>query len=153
VSRSLWPVLIVLLVVGCGEDPPPASDAGALAAEPGDFPERTAGGGMLHLVRLVHAGDRYAFAPDTVVVEPGDGIRFVHTSYQPESVAFDPAGLDAAARAVLAEQDALSGRLLTAPGAAFDVHLEGLEPGSYRFFSRPHVQAGAEGVVRILSAD
>jgi plastocyanin len=153
VRRRLLPVLVALLVAGCGEDSPPASDGGALAAEPGDFPERVAGGGMLHIVRLVHAGDQYAFAPDTVVAEPGDGIRFVHTSYQPESVAFDPGGLDPAAQAVLAEQDALSGRLLTAPGAAFDVHLEGLEPGSYRFYSRPHVQAGAEGVVRILSTD
>jgi len=146
-------LLIVVLMGGCGGEQPEPTDAGVEAAEAGDFPERLPGGGALHLVRLVHAGDQYGFAPDTVIAAPGDGIRFVHTSYQPESVTFDAAGLDAEARALLAGQDALFGRLLMAPGAAFEVRLEGLAPGEYRFYSRPHLEAGAEGVIRIIPAD
>ena len=151
--RLLGVLALALVVAGCPADAPEPVDGGVLAAEPGDFPDRAPGGGMLHIVRLVHAGDRYAFLPDTVVAAAGDGIRFVHTAYQPESIAFDPAGLESEARAALAGQDALSGRLLMAPGATFDVDLAGLEPGSYRFVSRPHAHAGAVGVVRILPAD
>lgn len=112
----------------------------ALAAPP-------AAGGAVHLVRLVASGDRYAFEPAEVRIRPGDVVRFVQTSRQPESVAFDAGLTPPGGVAVLRREDARAGPLLARPGAVWNVSFEGAPPGVYPFVSLPHGEFGMRGRV------
>ena len=146
---------VAVLLVACGWD-------GAGLAEELDAPTAGAdsvilplvaaphGGGRAHLVRLVARGDEYAFEPAEIRVRPGDVVRFVHTGYQPESVAFDTSRVPTGGAAALAEQGALTPPLLMEPGAVYDIDFRGAPPGSYPFFSVPHEVFGMRGRVIVV---
>lgn len=149
--RSVALLLVCGVLLGCGERQ--ANETGeadrvregatALTAPAED-------GGTVRIVRLVARGDRYAFEPNEVQVRSGEVIRFVHTDNQPESVAFDTAGVPAGGVEFLAGRNLLTGPLLTVPGAVYDVSMEGAPPGTYSFFSVPHSERGMQGRVHVM---
>lgn len=110
------------------------------------------GEGRVHRVSLVARLDDYSFVPAEVVVGEGEVVRFVHTGYQPESVAFERASLPVGGEAFLAEQGALAGPLLIAPGDSFEVSFRGAPAGDHPFVSVPHREQGMRGVIRLTGS-
>lgn len=145
--RSALRAAAALLALGaCGEagETPPA-------AAPGDtLLSRIAApveAGRAALVRMTAEGGGYAFEPAEVRVRPGDVVRFVLAGTQPESVAFDTAGLPPPAAEFLRAHGLLRGPLLTRAGQVYDASFRDAPPGRYLFFSVPHAAFGMRGAV------
>jgi len=93
------------------------------------------------------AGGEPAFEPAEVRVRRGDVVRFVLAAPRPESVAFDTAGLPAAAADFVRRSGLLHGPLLTRVGDVYDVSFRDAPPGRYLFLSVPHAGRGMRGAV------
>lgn len=141
--------LVLALAAACAD---PSGGAGGGESASGEEVVAGAAGtreGKVHRVRVVARVGDYSFAPAEVVVRDGEVVRFVHTGYQPESVAFERASLPVGGEAFLREQHALDGPLLTAPGDSFAVSFRGAPAGDYAFVSVPHGARGMRGVIRV----
>jgi plastocyanin len=150
--RVLPALLALALLAGsCAQGAPTGEDAAAGPEESGDLGHitRPAGRGEVHLVRLVARPDGRAFEPARVQLRPGDVLRFVATSHQAESVAFDTVALDPARLGFLHERGAVRGPLLVRPGQVYDVDFGDAPPGEYPFHSVPHRAAGMRGVALV----
>jgi plastocyanin len=106
----------------------------------------------VHEVRMVSDGKTAHFEPAEVVAHPGDEIRFVNAAGGPHNVSFDaeklPADVRRALEADMPEQiQPLWGKLLTAPGETYTIHLNGVQPGRYEFFCMPHMALAMRGVL------
>jgi plastocyanin len=139
-------LVLLCALAACGEQ----GEKGAAAVpEPADTSllARLDSGEGVHLVRLVARGAEYAFEPREIRARPGDIVRFVHTGYQPESVAFDPEETPPGGDEFLHQAEIVRGPLLTRPGQVYDISLEGAVPGRYGFYSVPHEAYGMRGVL------
>lgn len=141
-------LLVCFVLPACGRAEAPLerdSEPAGAAAEALFAP--AASGGTTHLVRLVARGDQYGFDPPELRVRPGDVVRFVHTGYQPESVAFDADAATPEAGEFLRRHALDAGPLLIQPGAVYDVSFRDAPPGVYPFYSVPHREFGMAGRV------
>jgi plastocyanin len=106
----------------------------------------------VHEVRMVSDGKTAHFEPAEITAHPGDAIRFVNAAGGPHNVSFEADKLPADVRAALQEDlpeqiQPLWGKLLTTPGEAYTVRLNGVRPGRYEFFCMPHMAMGMKGVL------
>jgi len=85
-------------------------------------------------VQVIEAGPQLVFNPDSVSVEPGTRIRWVHSSTDQIRYTITPDGHTAWER-----------RELGVPGEAFDVTLN--NPGVYEYFSDQHQAGGMTGTI------
>lgn len=143
--RARRAAALLLLLAACRDpaEAPPAAPTDTLLSRIAAPVEE----GRAVLVRMTAEGDRYAFEPPEVRVRPGDVVRFVLSGSQPESVAFDTAGLPPAGVDFLREHGLLRGPLLTRPGQVYEASFRDAPPGRYLFFSIPHAASGMRGAV------
>jgi plastocyanin len=146
--RAVPALLALALLSAACERAAPVADVAGEPAETGglDHINRPAAGGAVHLVRLVARPDGHAFDPDRVQLRAGDVLRFVATSHQAESIAFDTLALDPAVLDFLRERGAARGPLLTRPGQVYEVDFRDAPPGEYPFHSVRHREHGVRGV-------
>ncbi|HET7273836.1 MAG TPA: plastocyanin/azurin family copper-binding protein [Longimicrobiaceae bacterium] len=140
-------LLFWVLALGCGDR---SGSAPAVAADSTLLGRitRPAENGQVHLVRIVGRAPDYAFEPAEIRIEQGDVVRFVHTGYQPESVAFLWRQSSPAAAEFLQTAGVTDGILLTSPGQIYDVDFDGAPPGLYQFMSTTH--PAMTGVVEVV---
>jgi plastocyanin len=125
-------------------DTPPADDLL-------DRITRSADGGSVHLVRIIHRPDHYRFDPATVTVVPGDVVRFVLAGSLPESVVFDPSEATPEAAEFIHSRSMHLGVLLVEPGQSYDFEFKDAPPGRYPFLSIPRSGSGMTGSVDVVA--
>lgn len=99
---------------------------------------------QIHTIQLQGdtARDEYRMRPTQVTARPGDVLVFRSESGGFHAIAFEDAGLTAAARSALdaampRRVSELNGPLLP-PGAEYRMTVPALPPGRYRFYCLPH---------------
>lgn len=108
--------------------------------------------GEIHEVKMTGDGLGYRYVPDTITVQPGDGLRFVMQSGGPHNVRFDPATTPADQRAQLfanmpnAVEPGTSPMLMN-PNEAWELSLANIKPGTYSFFCTPHLSFDMVGAI------
>lgn len=102
-------------------------------------------GQSTHVIRLEVDADRdvHRFVPARITAKPGDLLVFRVSSGAPHALAFEAAGLSAAARALLQaalpdRSSDLQGPVLAENGIEYRVTVPRLPAGTYRFYSTPH---------------
>lgn len=140
-------IALLLALVACDSAGGPSAETAAdstVVARITRAPEN----GEVQIIRTVANGGVYAFEPARVTVEPGDVVRFVHTSHQPESIAFLRDGLGENAIAFLEDAGAMNAVLLTRPGQIYDMSFVDAPPGQYGFISTTHPGIGGVVIVQ-----
>ena len=106
------------------------------------------------VVRMLGGASGYRFRPASVTAHVGDVVRFVNVSGGPHNVAFYEDGIPAGAAATLAANmqktsGTLSGPMLSDPNETYTVSLDGLRPGTYRYYCAPHLAVNMVGRITI----
>lgn len=109
--------------------------------------------GTIVEVRMLGDASGYRFEPQQVVAKAGDAVKFILISGGPHEVAFDLDRIPSDARGQLQSNmpNSSEGRspLLVVERETWTVSLVGLPPGSYPFFSSPHLARGMKGEITI----
>src|SRR5262245_6545205 len=121
-----------------------------LACGKGEQPEAITG--KTWDVRMVAAGDSYRFAPATLTIKRGDGVRWtlvagpVHTvTFWPDSI---PPGASSVLRRNMPQTSApLASPLLVNPSQTYVVSFAGVPPGTYHYYCAPHLMFGMIGTI------
>ncbi len=138
---------LLIAVAACDRETAPSGETAADSSVVARI-TRGADSGEVHIIRVVANGGEYAFEPDALTVESGDVVRFVHTSHQPESIAFLAGATESPTADFLREAGALDAVLLTRPGQVYDVSFAEAPPGRYAFTSTTHPEMAGAVVVR-----
>lgn len=138
-------VALALLTVSCGGGGGGNDETQASPRTDAAAPRRSApAAGTLHEVRMLVTPDgRYVYQPATLSIEVGDRVRWVNVSGGPHNVAFYrdsvPQGAVDFLNATMTERMGdLTGTLLFAPNAAYEISFAGAPAGFYRYFCTPH---------------
>ena len=148
-----WFASLTLAAMACGG----GSESGEAAAETGAVAEPVvadAGAtvavatGTVHDVQmlLTDAG-QYVFQPAELTIRAGDAVRFTNVSGGPHNVAFYADKIPAGAADVLNEAMAnkmsdLTGELLMAENAVYEISFAGAPVGDYEYTCTPHEMLG-----------
>ena len=145
-----------LLALACGGgdadgDSAPAVASASTAALPADHPpiDGAATQGAVHTVDMVITDQgEYRFIPDQLTIKAGDTVRWVNVSGGPHNVQFRTDGIPDGAAGVLSAAmqgrtiGELSGSLMTAPNAVYEISFEGAPAGEYDYTCTPHELLG-----------
>lgn len=156
-------VSAAIALSACGGDKAaPAADTAAPAmAAPAPAAEAAPAAGAMapitgttHEVKMLGDGTGYRFEPADITIKAGDGIKFVFVSGGPHNVAFDPATISPAAKAVLAanmpeQQGELAGKMMLAATESYTISFAGMPAGTYDFHCTPHLAMGMKGKVTV----
>ena len=111
--------------------------------------------GAVHKVEMVlnQAGE-YRFVPDELTIKVGDVVQWVNVSGGPHNVQFFGDRMPSGAEAVLNQAMAnrignLSGELLIAPNAIYEVSFAGAPAGEYAYTCTPHELLGMNATLTI----
>ncbi|MDQ2890739.1 MAG: plastocyanin/azurin family copper-binding protein [Gemmatimonadota bacterium] len=123
-----------------------APAAGAVAAAPIT--------GTIHDVKMVGDAKGYRFEPAAITIKEGDGIRYMNVSGGPHDVAFDPAGVPAAAKAQLSanmpdQMGELAGKLLVQPNETYTISFAKVPPGTYEAHCTPHMAMNMKQTITV----
>ncbi len=98
----------------------------------------------VHEVQMVlnDAGE-YRYVPDELTIKTGDTVRWINVSGGPHNVQFKPDRIPDGAADVLNNAMAnqlfpLSGSLMMAPNAIYEISFEGAPTGEYFYVCTPH---------------
>lgn len=138
------------MFAACAREESPAIRETPQPSEFLDRITRSADGGSVHLVRILHRPDRYQFEPARLTIVSGDLVRFVMAGSLPESIVFDPETATPEAAVFIRDSSMHLGVLLVEPGQTHDFSFRDAPPGSYPFFSIPHSGWGMAGVVQVV---
>jgi plastocyanin len=134
--------------------------AEASASEAPATASATSGGtametGTVHKVDMVlnDAGE-YRFVPAELTIKVGDTVQWVNVSGGPHNVQFYadkiPAGAESVLNAAMKNRIGnLSGELLIAPNAVYEVSFAGAPVGTYGYTCTPHELLGMHGTLTI----
>lgn len=137
---------VAVVVLACGGSGSGDGGETASAAEltPGPSVRQEAARGTVHEVRMLGTQDgRFAYEPAALTIRVGDRVRWVNVSGGPHNVAFHPDRVPPGARVFLNAAMArrigdLSGELLFAANAVYEIAFTGAPPGIYEYFCTPH---------------
>ena len=98
----------------------------------------------VHEVQMVlnDAGE-YRYVPDELTIKTGDTVRWINASGGPHNVQFKPDRIPDGAADVLSNAMAdqlfpLSGALMMAPNAVYEISFDGAPTGEYYYVCTPH---------------
>ena len=131
---------------GGGAAPAPAAGGAAVAAKPAT--------GTTHEVKMYGDDKGYRFEPANITVKQGDAVKFTMVNGGPHNVAFDPAGIPAAASAQLNANmpnpaSELSSQMLMNANDNVVVSFAGVPAGAYNYHCTPHLAMNMKGVVTV----
>ncbi|MEX0691937.1 MAG: plastocyanin/azurin family copper-binding protein [Gemmatimonadales bacterium] len=145
---------LVLVAVACGGGESGSSDS-APAATPAADAAQPAAQGAVHEVRMeLTAGGDYVYSPAALTIRQGDRVRWLNISGFPHNVAFYgdriPAGAEAILNAAMTNRmGSLSGALMVAPNAVYEISFAGAPTGTYNYFCTPHEMVGMVATLTI----
>ncbi|HEX9727390.1 MAG TPA: plastocyanin/azurin family copper-binding protein [Gemmatimonadales bacterium] len=148
-----WFASIALLAMACGgggESGDASSQAAApapAAAAPAAAPSMAATGTVHEVQMLLTDAGEYRYEPATLNIKQGDTVRWINVSGGPHNVAFYANKIPAGAAAVLNEAMAnkmmpLTGELLVAENAVYEISFAGAPAGRYDYVCTPHEMLG-----------
>ena len=143
---------LVAMACGGGEGGESNDDVTADTATPAAQP---AAQGTVHEVQMLLTADgSYVYQPATLSISQGDRVRWINTSGGPHNTAFYgdriPAGAEAILNAAMANRIGnLSGGLLIAPDATYEVSFAGAPVGTYEYFCTPHEMLGMKATLTV----
>ena len=149
---------IALLAMACGggesgETGTPSADE---AAEPAQAAAPAAAQaaapapvtGTVHEVQmLLTEQGQYVYRPASLTIRLGDAVRWINVSGGPHNVSFYadkvPAGAATVLNGAMANKMSdLTGELLMAPNAVYEISFAGAPAGTYEYFCTPHEMLG-----------
>ena len=104
----------------------------------------------MHHIRVAGSGAVDSIAPDRLVAEPGDFVRFTAGDRRPHALAFTADSLAPPIRRFLERTQQLRGPPLVNRDAAWVVGLTEAPPGRYPFHCRSH---DAHGAIDVRASD
>ncbi len=136
-----------------------AGSAGENSARAQDLLSMTDGAvrgtGAVHEVQMVlnDAGE-YRYVPDELTIKVGDTVRWINASGGPHNVAFRVDGIPEGAADVLTAAmpntfAPMSGALLMAPNAVYEIVFAGAPTGEYAYTCTPHELLGMVATLTI----
>jgi plastocyanin len=147
-------VASALAILACGKREQPAARAtsGATASTTSGAPEPITG--KTWDVRMVAAGDSYRFAPATLTIKRGDGVRWTLVAGPGHNVTFWYDSIPSGASSVLQRNMAqtagpLASPLLVDPGQTYLVSFAGVPRGTYHYYCAPHLVFGMIGTITV----
>lgn len=149
---------LALVAIACG-----GGDSGEshddMAATEGAAPmaeaAQPAAQGTVHEVQMLQTPDgNFVYQPATLTIRVGDRVRWLNVSGGPHNVAFYadriPAGAEAVLNAAMPNRMTnLSGALLVAPNATYEIGFAGVPAGTYGYFCTPHEMVGMTGTLTV----
>ncbi len=149
---------IALLAMACGGSEggetgtPPADEAAAPAQAAAPAAAQAAATaavtGTVHEVQMLETVQgQYVYRPVSLTIRPGDAVRWINVSGGPHNVAFYadkvPAGAATVLNGAMANKMSdLSGELLVAANAGYEISFAGAPAGTYEYFCTPHEMLG-----------
>jgi len=144
---------LALVAMACGggdggESSTPAATPAVEAAPP-------AAPGAVHEVRMHQTPEGgFVYEPATLTIRQGDRVRWINVSGGPHNVAFYgdriPAGAEAVLNAAMANRMGnLSGGLMVAPDAVYEIGFAGAPAGTYEYFCTPHEMLGMKATLTV----
>ncbi len=106
---------------------------------------------VVHTVDMVQNDDgEYRFVPEQLTIKAGDTVRWINVSGWPHNVQFRadevPGGAaDILNRAMAKRIGHLSGQLLVAPNAVYEISFANAPTGTYGYTCTPHELWGMDG--------
>ncbi len=153
--------VVAMAAFACGGAEAGSSDSAAASASatPATASATSAGSatatGAVHKVDMVlnDAGE-YRFVPDEITIKVGDVVQWVNVSGGPHNVQFFADKMPSGGEGVLNEAMAnrignLSGELLIAPNAMYEVSFAGAPAGEYAYTCTPHELLGMSATLTI----
>lgn len=154
--RTIMATLAVLAVAcGGGESSGGSQDAQQPAMSETQPAAQPAAQGTVHEVRMeLTAEGQYEYNPSTLTIKPGDTVRWINVSGGPHNVSFYadqiPSGAADVLNAAMANRMGnLSGQLLVAPNATYEVSFAGAPAGEYHYFCTPHEALGMKATLTV----
>lgn len=159
--KFLAPIVVAMMACGGGEPAETETNA-AVAAQPEAAPQAQVAApatGTVHQVQmmLTPTGE-FVYQPAELTIRPGDAVRWINVSGGPHNVAFYEDKIPAGARNFL--EDAmpstmqggrpLSGELLIAPDAAWEIVFAGAPAGTYEYYCTPHEMLGMKATLTVV---
>jgi plastocyanin len=149
---------VAMFVLACGGSGSGDGRETGSAAEATPEPniQREAVRGTVHEVRMLGTQDgRFAYEPVALTIRVGDRVRWVNVSGGPHNVAFHPDRIPPGARAFLNAAMArrigdLSGELLVAANAVYEIAFTGAPRGTYEYFCTPHQMLGMTAQLTVV---
>ena len=155
---------VAVAVMACGGGETAQTETGtSMAAQPEAAPAQTAqvaapATGTVHEVQmLLTANGAYVYQPAQLTIRPGDTVRWINVSGGPHNVAFYADKIPAGARSFL--QGAmpstmqggrpLSGELMIAPNATWEMVFAGAPVGTYEYYCTPHEMLNMKGTLTV----
>ena len=147
-------VATALAILACGKREQPAAreTSGATASTSSATPEPITG--KTWDVRMVAAGDSYRFAPATLTIKQGDGVRWTLVAGPGHSVTFWSDSIPSGAPRVLQRNmpqtsGPLASPLLVDPSQTYLVSFAGVPPGTYHYYCAAHLAFGMIGTITV----
>ena len=128
----------------------PAAGASTSTVTTRDEPEPITG--KTWDVRMIAAGDSYRFAPASLTISRGDGVRWTLVAGPGHNVTFWPDSIPPAASSVLQRNMPHTAALLASPllvnaGQTYLVSFAGVPAGTYHYYCAPHAAFGMIGTI------
>ena len=144
---------ILVAAMACG-----GSGSGNAVAEQaaGDASSPVPTAGTVHEVEMLRNADGdYVFRPADLTITVGDRVRWINVSGGPHNVAFYPERIPVGAQeylnaAMANRMGKLTGPLLIASRAVYEITFDGAPVGVYDYFCTPHEMLGMKARLTVV---